>query len=231
MTQETSKNNYTDLLRDAIECDDIERFKSLIEQKLKDIDDSVDEPPVLGNPTKLLLEGISSGDTKWCKRMIKAGARVDEQDEFGETALHIAARCGFVDICELLLEHGLEIDVRSERRCTPLHSAARSGKFKTFKFLVEHGADVNAQSEHGDTPLHEAAAAGSVEICKMLLDHGVDVNVKDAYGFPPLHAAMVLARTTTQDFLRAHGGVIEEWMTPSGKGVEEWHKEDKNTEK
>lgn len=49
-------------------------------------------------------------------------------DNAGYTALHYAARNGFVDICKVLLQYGADIDAQTKSAgATPLHKAAASG--------------------------------------------------------------------------------------------------------
>lgn len=54
---------------------------------------------------------------------------VTAPDNAGYTALHYAARNGYVDICKILLEYGADIDALTKSaQATPLHKAAASGK-------------------------------------------------------------------------------------------------------
>lgn len=51
-------------------------------------------------------------------------------DNAGYTALHYAARNGFIEICKILLQNGANIDAQTKSaNATPLHKAAASGKY------------------------------------------------------------------------------------------------------
>ena len=58
--------------------------------------------------------------------LIARGADVNARTYKGQTALHCAARAGFVDIVFLLLEHGAKVDLRDDKGNTPLVAALRS---------------------------------------------------------------------------------------------------------
>lgn len=81
---------------------------------------------------------------------------VTAPDNSGYTALHYAARNGYVDICKLLLQHGADIDAQTKSAATPLHKAAASGKISTVNFLLRNGARLDAQDVDGETVLHKA---------------------------------------------------------------------------
>jgi ankyrin repeat protein len=65
--------------------------------------------------------------------------------ETGETALHLAAGEGHLEIVKLLLEHGADVNAKTAYE-TALHLAAGEGHLEIVKLLLEHGADVNAKT-------------------------------------------------------------------------------------
>ncbi|KDR19828.1 transient receptor potential cation channel subfamily A member 1-like isoform X1 [Zootermopsis nevadensis] len=81
----------------------------------------------------LMLEG----DFSTC-RMID----LDAMDEWGNTALHVAARYGSSDVVDILLRNGADINVMDGSGETALHIAARDGNQDTVVVLMKHGADL-----------------------------------------------------------------------------------------
>jgi ankyrin repeat protein len=81
----------------------------------------------------LILEGECSS----C-RMID----MDATDEWGNTALHVAARCGNSEVVDILLRNGADINVMDGCGETALHIAARDGNQETMVTLMKHGADL-----------------------------------------------------------------------------------------
>ena len=66
------------------------------------------------------------GDYERVKRLLGRG--VDVVDNAGYTALHYAARAGYIKVCELLINFGASLDAQTRAGlATPLHRAANAG--------------------------------------------------------------------------------------------------------
>ncbi|MBL8018594.1 MAG: ankyrin repeat domain-containing protein, partial [Leptospirales bacterium] len=72
-----------------------------------------------------LMAASDNGQTSAVALLLKKGARVnDRADLNGMTALHFAARKGFLEIVELLLKSGADIEISDNGGFTPLWSTA-----------------------------------------------------------------------------------------------------------
>lgn len=95
----------------------------------------------------------------------------------GETALHIAASRGKVELVQILLyENFVNANSTSSNAKTPLHGAARCGNLAIVKLLLDCDADVNAVDDFGYTPLTIAAQWGHNEVVKELVEKGAIVH-------------------------------------------------------
>jgi len=84
-------------------------------------------------------------------------ANVNYQNErFGYSCLHRAARKGFIEIMGLLIDAGADVNVRGSNAVTPLHLAAYYGNDDSVVFLLENDADIHAINEYGRNPLESA---------------------------------------------------------------------------
>ena len=61
--------------------------------------------------------------------VLERGAPLDTQNEWGETALHMAATLGWVEIVPFLLENGAPLDVRDDNNRLPIHGANAIPRF------------------------------------------------------------------------------------------------------
>lgn len=82
--------------------------------------------------------------------LLIAGADATRGDQFGYSALHLAAKHGFPDvITELLSFSSVDVNLLDESGETALHTAARYAKTMCMSRLLEHGGDLNILSRSG----------------------------------------------------------------------------------
>jgi ankyrin repeat protein len=116
-----------------------------------------------------------------------------------QSYLHMAARCGKLDLLRHLLSFGGRISSRTTRGQTPLHLAALCGYVLVVKCLLEHKTSgyhaLNNTIDYFDnerkTALALAAKYGHLQVVQCLLDKGADVNAVDKYRFGPLYWAVM----------------------------------------
>lgn len=102
------------------------------------------------------------------------GAAVEDQNEFGFTALMLAAKYGHVAACRSLLRHGAKIESTSRDGYTPLILAAESGHLSACKLLKDVKADVDAKMEWGRTAMDYANELGHKDIVDLLTPEDKD---------------------------------------------------------
>nr|XP_054757020.1 putative ankyrin repeat protein RF_0381 [Lytechinus pictus] len=96
--------------------------------------------------------------------ILASSADVNKQNKTGNTALHIAASNGHLEILGILLESRADVNVQDgplvdkqdAQGKTPLHLAVEGGFSPVMEALVEFGADLNIQTNNGETCLHLA---------------------------------------------------------------------------
>lgn len=71
-----------------------------------------------------------------------------DEEEFGYTALHHAARHNHVNIATWLLENGADVNSRNNYGFTPLHVASARGSLDVIKVLLSNGASVDTITEN-----------------------------------------------------------------------------------
>jgi ankyrin repeat protein len=116
------------------------------------------------------------------KLLCKMGADFDAVDEFGNTPLHFASKCGWVDVASLLLGNcktsiGNRLDVLAR---TPLticcRFAGRAKRSLLVRLMLRHGANPNSSQKNCVTsPLTMSATRAHVDIAKALIDAGAQM--------------------------------------------------------
>ena len=135
-------------------------------------------------PTTPLTVAAERGDAAEVKKLIAAGADLNERDKSGYTALVWAARNGSTEVAEPLIEARADMNARDCARngWTPLIHAIHKNNNEMARLLIERGADVNAKAgkcteklvEEGASALMHAAGEDNTEIVRALLAKGAD---------------------------------------------------------
>ena len=66
----------------------------------------------------------------------EAHYRVNENDQYDNTPLHLACEMGFLDTVRELLKYGADIDNKNEDELTPFHLAAKNGDVEVVRSLL-----------------------------------------------------------------------------------------------
>lgn len=130
------------------------------------------------------------------QNLLDTGSEADAQTSSGTTALHIAARRGFLSLLRLLLSRGAKIDIQETNgdekpHCTALLGAASEGQAEVFQELLLNEANIDAKTSDDLTALHLAAVGGNLQVIEILLRKGANPNALSRHGQSPLHFALI----------------------------------------
>ena len=144
------------------------------------------------------------GNLEEVKRQLAWGVNVNSESlRMHNTALHMSAYKGHVEIVKYLLEKGANPNVRQESGVTPLAFAAIGGHTEVMEILIAHGANPNLS-----VVMELAARGGHVEAVKILLEHGADINVKVTDGGTALTVAVSRQHVELVKFLLSKGADV-----------------------
>jgi ankyrin repeat protein len=163
-------------------------------------------------PSKNLIEAAQRGRRSSIVRLIGEGADLQETNEQGETALHVAAKYATDDVNLEILKAGVDITKVDALGRTALHVAATEGKEELLKELLRQGSDVNAKDIKSNTPLHMAAGAAgpSRDGCgKLLLEARADLHLVNDAGYTPYGIADDMGSFTMKQLFENYGGARE----------------------
>lgn len=109
---------------------------------------------------ELLIDGARFGDADDVQRALEGKVDVNAQDEWGKTALHMAAANGHDEIVKVLIDAGANVAVANESGNTALHWACLMGHEQVTRLLMEAGANPSALNKMEQTPVDEALSRG-----------------------------------------------------------------------
>ncbi|XP_055849826.1 NF-kappa-B inhibitor cactus [Episyrphus balteatus] len=94
-----------------------------------------------------------------------------QQNNEGDTQLHLACITGYVDVVAALIRmapHPCLFNIQNDEAQTSLHLAVIYGQPKILRMLLIAGAEPTARDRHGNTPLHLACISGDTQCVKAL---------------------------------------------------------------
>ena len=108
------------------------------------------------------------------------------QNNFGNTALHLACLANSSKIVQILLEQNISWNIRNSNGSTAFHLACEKNHFETAKLLIEshvYGIDLitasnflNARDNFGHTGFYYACIKGCKNIVELILNKSKDVS-------------------------------------------------------
>ncbi|MFL6210366.1 MAG: ankyrin repeat domain-containing protein [Pyrinomonadaceae bacterium] len=155
-----------------------------------------------GNNVTELMIAASRGELSRVEALLGAGASVDAQDLFGNTALTYAAGAGHTDVVATLVMAGADVTHSNRTGRTALHvasdrgypataqmlrqahlcCAARDGQLALIEEVLVAGADVNAQLADGWTALMIAVYHDQPAAVQLLLMRGANAEQQTVTG-------------------------------------------------
>jgi ankyrin repeat protein len=158
----------------TIRLEDIPQDEDLPEVTLNTLARTADPRPL----DVELYDASCSGHQSMVQALILAGADVNVQGGYFNTALQAASALGRKDIVQILVDAGADVNIQGGYLGNALQAASDRGYKEIVQTLVDAGADVNVQGGDYSTALQAASACGHKDIVQILVDAGANVNVQ-----------------------------------------------------
>lgn len=137
------------------------------------------------NRPALVNAADTSDKVEIMKLLMDHGAELNAVNDFGNTALMVAAEANNDEGVSLLLDRHAEVNLRNNDQMTALMLAATRGNNRPTALLVTHGADVNARHPAtGRTALMFASMSEFAQepVVTKLLAYNAEINATDNEG-------------------------------------------------
>jgi uncharacterized protein len=173
---------HPDLKRTLPDLASADRVADLVYASMRGEEDVVDELLLAGaNPDVKTKEGDlalveasywGSGHPKIVKRLLDAGADIDQTSSTGWTALMAAVFANRTDTIDLLLRRGANVNIISREGRNALILAVLRQNHRVTNLLLANHADPNVTDGYGKTALSIAKEQHDEELIRILKEAG-----------------------------------------------------------
>ena len=168
------------------------------------------KPNILNEGRETPLRELISGKKSNIRsaKLLIVKSKLDFEDDYYGSYLHLAAAYGKIKIMEHLLKAGMNINLKNFEKLTALDVAIAEKKTKVVKFLLKKGAKIYKNGytnifeafvkskdieflqwlldNHYDENLvtdasFEACYYGNLNVLKLFLENGLNVNIREKY--------------------------------------------------
>lgn len=184
------------LLTNAIQCEDIELVKSILDLS-RDLGRDLAGDVVSRYGAGYVHVAAYSGSVEIMRMISQTELSLTATNSRGLTRLHYTCRSGSREILEVILEANVEVDARDMRQRTPLMLLLLSGGWRTchtpgdalviLKALVARGASIHASDSGGRQAIHYSMATMDPDVIQSLVDLGADPGAVSDGLMTPLH--------------------------------------------
>jgi len=140
---------------------------------------------------RIWFAAADAGDTDILRALLEDGINplIERQ---GLTALHLAARHGYLDAATLFVDAGVSVNLVPDATESALADAVGHGNPQITKMMVggELDPEAIANASNIRSPLNLAVENGHADVAVLLISAGADVNARGEW-YSPLHSAVL----------------------------------------
>jgi len=139
-----------------------------------------------------LVEAAARGVLAAVKREVQRGARLEQRDARGRTAVLAATDGNHLDVVHYLIAHGANVNAQDQQRDSAFLLAGARGYTGIVRATLAAGADLNSTNRYGGTALIPACHYGHVDTVRLLLATPIAVDHVNDLGWTALLEAVIL---------------------------------------
>ncbi|XP_062873697.1 ankyrin repeat and death domain-containing protein 1B [Trichomycterus rosablanca] len=140
--------------------------------------------------------------------LLRRRAKLDLQDKFGLTPIHLTAWFGSLEILKLLIQSGADQRVKNTEGMNMMHCAAVNDHTDIVEYIVNdlQMKELDKEDNHGNRPFAVAAEHGCVRMLQMLMEEPYQMATmeENKNGNTPLHLAAKNGHLEALELLLEH---------------------------
>lgn len=154
---------------------------------------------------RIWFAAADAGDTEILRALLEDGLNPLLERQ-GLTALHIAARQGYLDAATLFIDAGVNVNLVPDESEAAMASAAGHGNPRLVEMIAggELDPEAIASLSNRRSPLNLAVENGHADIAELLIKAGADVNAHGEW-YSPLHSAVLYGDAEIVELLLENG--------------------------
>ena len=147
--------------------------------------------PALGQAAPL-VEAAARGDLAAVKREVRRGAKLEQRDARGRTAVLAATDGNHLEVVRYLIAHGADVNAQDQQRDSAFLLAGARGYTEIVRAALAAGADFTVRNRFGGNALIPACERAHVDTVQLLLATKIDVDHVNDLGWTCLLEAVIL---------------------------------------
>ncbi|MCF6227393.1 MAG: DNA polymerase, partial [Planctomycetes bacterium] len=136
-----------------------------------------------------------------CKLLQSSNVKIDNQDEFGKTALMTAAASCNLGIIDVLMGFNPNLEIKDQSGKTAVNWSIFMKHKEGLKYLIDSGSNIETTDKKNKTPIIQAARAGFIDIVHILIDAGANLEHQDDNKLTAFNYADKNSHTTVAELL------------------------------
>ncbi len=144
------------------------------------------------SPDGKLVDAAARGDLAQTRRLLDAGASVEQRDARRRTPVLAATAGDHLALVQLLVAHGADVNAQDDQQDSAFLLAGANGSTEIVRATLAAGADLKSTNRYGGTALIPACHHGHVATVRLLLTTGIAVDHVNKLGWTALLEAVIL---------------------------------------
>jgi ankyrin repeat protein len=139
-----------------------------------------------------LIAAVESGNVEQVQRLLKMVSDIEAAlTDDGCNCLHIAAKCGHLELVQLMASCVYNINCRDKMFKTPLMYATLEGHVDVVVYLLRSGANPSYHDKEFNTLLHIAVRVKNLDLLQIILVNATNLSIwtRNCYGASALKIA------------------------------------------